>query len=89
MYVRGLVSQNQLQAKRLISNEICHPIFSATTSYNHMLFVKAMLTFDDPETRQERWKTDRFAAFRSVLERLNEAYTNNMSRDDYVAIDET
>ena len=48
-----------------------------------------MLTFDDPEIRQEKWNTDKFAAFRSVFERFNQAYTNNMSPDDYVAIDET
>ena len=86
-YARGFLGQIQLQAKKF-SNEISHPIFSATTSYNCMLFIKAVLTFDVPETRQERWKTDRFAGFRSVFERFNEACANNMSRDDYVAADE-
>ena len=54
-----------------------------------MLLIKAMLTFHNPETRQERWKTDKFAAFRSGFKRFNETCTNNMSPDDYVAIDET
>ena len=51
MYVRGLLGQTQSQAKKLFSNKIGHPIFSATTSDNRMLVIKAMLTFDDPETR--------------------------------------
>ena len=54
-----------------------------------MLFIKAIQTSDDPETRQERCKTDRFAAFRSVFKRLNETCANNISPDDYAAIDET
>ena len=35
-----------------------------------MLFIKAMLTFDDAGTREDRWKKNIFAAFRSVFKDL-------------------
>ena len=40
-------------------------------------------------TRNVDKKTDRFAAFVSVFERLNKGSANNMSPDDYVAVDQT
>ena len=52
-------------------------------------FIKAMISFDDANMRQEQWSTDRFAAFRKILEEFNKCYPKNMSPDDYIAIDET
>ena len=70
---QGVAWSNSVASKKLYSKEIGHPIFSATTNYNNMLFIKVMLTFDDPETKQERWKTVRFGALRSFFKRFNKA----------------
>ena len=48
-----------------------------------------MISFDDANTRQERWRTDRFAAFRKIFEEFNKCCATKMSPDDYIAIDET
>ena len=69
--------------------DVVHPISSASMSFNRLVFIKAMISFDDANTRQERWRTDRFAAFREIFEEFNKCCTKNMSPDDYIAIDET
>ena len=48
-----------------------------------------MIFFDDANTRQEQWRTDRCAAFREILEEFNKYYAKNMSPYDYATIDET
>ena len=48
-----------------------------------------MISFDDANTWQERWQTDRFAAFRDIFEEFNKCCTKIMSPDNYIAIDET
>ena len=58
-------------------------------SFNRLVFIKAMTSFNDTNTRQERWRTDRFAAFREIFEDFNKHCAKNMSPDDYIAIDET
>ena len=63
-YARGLLRQNFLTLRRLFSVDVGHPIFSASMSFNRLVFIKAMISFDDANARQERSRTDRFAAFR-------------------------
>ena len=53
-YVRGLLGQNFLKLRRLFSVDVGHPIFSAIMSFNRLVFIKAMISFDDANTRQER-----------------------------------
>ena len=48
-----------------------------------------MISFDDANTRQERWRTDRFAAFRETFEEFNKSCAKSMSADDYIAVDKT
>ena len=69
--------------------DVGHPIFSASIGFNRLVFTKAIISFDDANTRQERWRTDRFTAFREIFEELNKCCTKNISPDDYIAIDET
>ena len=88
-YARGLLGQNFLKLRRLFSVDVGHPIFSASMSFNRLVFMKAMISFDDANTRQEQWRTDRFAAFREIFEEFNKCCAKNMSPDDYIAIDET
>ena len=45
-----------------------------------------MISFDDANTRQERWRTNRSAAFREIFDEFNKFWAKNMSPDDYIAI---
>ena len=74
MYARGLLGQTQLQTKNSSPmRSVNQYLEQQLVTYNNMLFIEVMLTFDDPETKQERWKMVRFAAFRSLFERFNKA----------------
>ena len=88
-YARDLHGQNFLKLRRLSSVDVGHPIFSASISLNRLVFIKAIIFFDDANTQQERWRTDKFAAFRKVYEEFNKCCTKNMSPDNYIAIEET
>ena len=90
-YARGLLGQNFLKLRRLFSVDVGHPIFSASMSFNRLVFIKAMISFDGANTQQERWRTKRFAAFResSTVEEFNKCCAHNMSPDGYIAIYET
>ena len=78
-----------MDVKYLFNNDIGHPIFASILLKNRFKFINAMLCFDDRDTREERWKTDRFAAFREIFEMVNKACARNMTPDDFLAIDET
>ena len=49
-YARGLLGQNFLKLRRLFSVDVGHPIFSASMSFNRLVFIKAMISFDDANT---------------------------------------
>ena len=58
-------------------------------SRNIFFFIFANLSSDDAETRAVRWKQDRFAAARELLELLNEQCLKCLSAYNYLYIDET
>ena len=88
-YARGLLNQNLQETQRLFSSQIGHPIFAATISYNKYCFLRSMIVSDDAASRSERWKTDRFAAFRDIFEKFSNNCAKKMSPDDFLATDET
>ena len=49
-YARGLLGQNFLKLRLLFSLGIGHPIFSASISFNRLVFIKTMTSFDDANT---------------------------------------
>lgn len=65
-YARGLLKLHYWKYERLWENKVGHPIFAATMSLKRFRFLRAMLSFDDPTTRPQRFETDRFCAFREV-----------------------
>ena len=69
-YAWALLGQNFRKLRRLSSVDVGHPIFSASMSFNRLVFIKVMISFDDANTQQERWRTDRFAAFREIYQEL-------------------
>ena len=66
-YAWPLLGQNFWKLRRLSSVDFGHPIFSASMSLNRLVFIK-VISFDDANTQQERWRTDRFAAFREIYQ---------------------
>ena len=86
---RSLLGQNFLRLRRFFTVDVGHPIFSASMSFNRLVFIKAMISFDDANTRQERWRTDRSAPFRGIFDEFNKCCAKNMSPDDYIVVDKT
>ena len=54
-YARWLLGQNFLKLRQRFSVDVGHPIFSASMSFNGLVFIKAIIFFDDANMRQERW----------------------------------
>ena len=89
VYARGLQGQNSVRTELLFSGNYGHPIFFATMSKNRFKFLFSKTSFDDFETRAERWKKGRFAAIRNIFEKFNNNYGKSIIPDDLLSIDET
>ena len=72
----------------LISKEIARTKLSKPETTHRLVFIRALISFNDAGTKQEQWRTDRFAAFREIFEELNKCCAKNMSPHDYIPIDE-
>ena len=68
MYFRDLMGLANHDVKVLYEKRTANDIFSATLSKNRFRFLFANITFDNHVTRNQRWKSDRFAGFRDVFE---------------------
>ena len=55
---------------------------------NSFKILLTCIQFDDFITRPERWKSDRFAAFRYFLTSFNEHYAKMIVPSGFLAIDE-
>ena len=66
LYARGLQGQNSVRTELLFSENYGHSIFSATMSIHRFKILFPKISFNDLETRTERWKKDRFAAIRNT-----------------------
>ena len=60
----------------LFSETAGNAIFSSTMSKHRFTFLLSVLSFDDTETRNERWKSDRFAAARELTNLFNATMKN-------------
>ena len=70
--LRGLYKQNHWTVKRIWEDKIGHQIFRATMSYNRFSFLSSLFCMDNPDTRRERFKTDRFSAAQEIFEMFND-----------------
>ena len=78
LYFRALFGMNYLNLNILFSDKAGPPVFSATMSRDRMKFLLSTLTFEDPETRKEKWPYDRFAAARPIFEMSNSNTSKNL-----------
>ena len=69
MYLRGEYQWNYWGIQKIWKS---HPVFPATMGINRFWFLNKYIVMDDPDTRVERWQTDRFAAVREIFERVND-----------------
>ena len=88
-YARGLLSYNLMLVQKLFSANVGHPSHSSIMTCNHFQFIKMMIGFDNATTRDDRWKTDKFTAFRGVSELFNNQCAKNYTPDYFLDIDET
>ena len=66
------------------------PSFGATTSKNRFKFLFACVSFDDFDTREQKWKHDRFAAMRDLFKLFNKNGSTGMVPKKYfLCISET
>ena len=89
MYLRGLYGLNKHDVRLLFSHDRGIPIFGATMSRLRFLFIMRHFSFDDVNTREQRWRNDRFADLRQVFEMCNKNFGEALVPVDYISLDET
>ena len=71
------------------NHESAHDVIGATMSLHRFKFICCLITFDDKETRNDRWKTDKFAYMRELFEDMNERKARMRHPYPLLVIDET
>ena len=89
MFFRGLYGLNNHDIRLPFSKKQGLPIFGATMSRLRFQFIISHISFDDIDTRNERWKQDRFAAIRDFFEQCNNNFAAALVPVDYITLDET
>ena len=84
-FLRGYFQWNYWSAKKVWKS---HPLFPATMTLNRFVYINRHITLDEIDTREERWKLDRFTAVREIFERFNENCGTALQMGEYGAIDE-
>ena len=64
-------------------------VLMITMSLNRFNFICCLITFDDKETRNNRWKSDKFAYMKELFEDVNERNSRMSHLSPLLAIDET
>ena len=64
-------------------------LFSDKAGPPVLKFLFSTLTFDDPDTRKEKWSYDRFAAARPIFEMFNSNTSKYLLLSLYLLIDAT
>ena len=87
-YLRGILRVSKQNIKMLFGPD-GHHAFGATMSVKRFAFLNSMLSFDEPETRAERKKADKFAVMRDFFEAFNKNCGRYLAPPVFLAIDET
>ena len=78
-----------MSSKKLFSEEWGPLIYGAVMPRERFHFLVRNISFDDEETRAQRWKKDRFAALREIFEKFNDQCSSVLCPDDYISLHET
>ena len=87
-YIRGLLQQNYWQRDRLFSDLTGHPDLQQQCQGIGSPSSTVTSIWNDPGTREFRWRTDRFAACREIFEEWNDNCAASLQAGDYLAVDE-
>ena len=88
-YFRGLLGQGLQSQNHLFSDTSGHFVFGATMSLSRFTFLLSHISFDDRNTRPEKWTSDRFAAMRELFEMFNRNLSKCIAPSEYLSIGET
>ena len=89
LYLRAAFRLNILDREVIWNHESAHDIIGATISLHRFKFICRLITYNDKETQSDRWKTDKFACMRELLEDMNERNARMRHPSPLLAIDET
>ena len=89
LYLRAAFRLNNLDREVIWNHESAHDKIYATMSLHRFKFICRLITFDNKETRNDRWKTDRFACMRKLFEDINGRNARMRHPSPLLAIDET
>ena len=78
-----------MDIEKVFNEKVGHQIYGSIMSLNRVKFIKIMIIFDDSATSNDRWKKDKFSAFREVFKMFNKPCAKNYLPDDFLATDET
>ena len=89
-YERGLQHDSMTDQWKLWGeSSYGHPIYSGCISVNRYAFFNHNITFDNIDSREKKWQSDRFTAMREILEATNDNFSKMLQPDAYLTIDET
>ena len=89
LYLKAAFRLNILDREVIWNHESAHDIIGATMSLQSFIFLCRLITFDDKETQNDRWKTDKFACMRELFEDMNERNARMRHPSLLLAINET
>ena len=89
MYTRAVTRQNLVSVKQLFQHIYANPVFKSIMSKNRFVFLMGIIQFDDLESREERWESDRFAAIRQFFNEFNDHCARMRVPSDLLSLDET
>ena len=89
MYFRAVLKLNLFSRQTIWYHETSHDLLTATMSEKWFTLPCRMISFDENTTRTNRWKHDKYAAFREFFEAVNQNNGKMRNPSYYLAIDET
>ena len=89
LLLRGCESDRRCDIQDLFYGPFSRPFYRATMPVNRFRHIMRCIRFDDKATRQERRKSDNFAAIREVFVQFNALLLDYFVPSDCVTVDET
>ena len=88
MYFWAVLKLNLFSRQTIWYHETSHDLLTATMSEKWFTLPCRMISFDENTTRTNRWKHDKYAAFREFFEAVNQNNGKMRNPSYYLAIDE-
>ena len=89
LYLRRALNVNLRNTRDLWFHESSNDLFAATILWNRFHFISKFVTFDNKDTRDDRWKYDKYACIRELFEMMNERNAKCRYPSAFLAVDET